>query len=152
MKVETKYFGAVECPQSLVIKFPLGLPGFECLTDFLCLEQPALRPLVYLQSVAEPQVCFLTLPARVIEPSYQLAIENHDAQILELGAEAPQIGSNIACIAILCTGPDRVPSANLAAPVVINIARRIGLQIVQIRSEYDCAHPLGCVSSMEAAC
>jgi flagellar assembly factor FliW len=152
MIVETKYFGAVDSQESAIIKFPLGLPGFEALTDFLCLEQPALRPLAYLQSVSDPQICFLTLPVRVIEPSYEVEIGVEEARLLNLGPALPRIGSDIACLAILCIGPDQVASANLAAPVVINISERIALQVLQTRSGHDCAHPLERASAVRIAC
>jgi flagellar assembly factor FliW len=152
MIVETKYFGAAEYPESAIIHFPQGLPGFEGITDFLCLEQPSLRPLAYLQSVTEPQVCFLTLPVRAIEPSYHVQLEPADACILKLGSAQPRIGREIACIAILCAGPDRIATGNLAAPVVINIEERLGLQVIQRHSEYDCAHPLHSLSQEEAVC
>lgn len=151
MTVETKYFGRAEYPETAVIKFPLGLPGFEHLTDFVCMEQASLRPLAYLQSLSEPDICFLTLPARAIEPSYDVEVNDVESRLLKLGSTA-SIGQNIACLAILCTGPDRMATANLVAPVVINIAERIGLQIMQTRSDYDYAHPLPSPAVSEAAC
>jgi flagellar assembly factor FliW len=152
MIVETKYFGRAECTESAVIKFPLGLPGFEHLTDFVCMEQPALRPLAYLQSLSERDTCFLTLPVRAIDPSYDVDINDVEACLLKLGSAAASIGRNIACLAILCTGSDRMATANLVAPVVINISERIGLQIIQTRSDYDYAHPLPPAPMLEAAC
>ena len=152
MTIETKYFGAVEYSESAIIRFPLGLPGFESLTDFLCLEQPSLRPLAYLQSLAVPDICFLTLPVRAIEPAYEVEVSDDEANLLKLGPGPLLIGQNIACLAILCTGSDRMATANLVAPVVINIAERIGVQVIQPHSEYDCAHPLRAAQALEAAC
>jgi flagellar assembly factor FliW len=152
MIVETKYFGKAQYTELAVISFPAGLPGFDHLREFLCIEQPGLRPLVYLQSLTEPQICFLSLPVRAIEPGYELEITDDDAAVLKLGSEPAAIGQNVACLAILCTGPDRNATANLLAPVVINISRRIGAQIIQVHSQYDCAHPLHGSAPMEAAC
>jgi flagellar assembly factor FliW len=152
MTIETKYFGIAEYQESAIITFPLGLPGFENMTDFLCLEQPSLRPLAYLQSLSDPHTCFLTLPVRAIEPSYDLQVSDEEADVLKLGGAPLSIGRNIACLAILCTGPERMATANLVAPVVINISERIGLQVIQTHSEYDCAHPLESARAIEIAC
>jgi flagellar assembly factor FliW len=152
MIVETKYFGTAEYAESALIRFPEGLPGFEDFTEFVCFEQPTLRPLTYLQSVTDAHICFLVLPVRAIEPSYNVELSGDQARVLRLGCSQPTIGNDIACMAILCSAPGREATANLAAPVVINIAERIGLQVVQTHSEYDCAHPLVAPSAAEVVC
>jgi flagellar assembly factor FliW len=152
MITETKYFGATEYTEPSIIHFPRGLPGFEDLMQFLCIEQPTLRPLVYLQSLAEPDICFLTLPARAVDPTYRLELGSEESQLLQLGSEAPEIGKNIACMTILSTGKDKTATANLLAPVVINISRQIGVQVVQAQSGYDWTHPLGSAQIGEEEC
>ena len=64
----TKYFGPVAYEESNVLRFPAGLPGFEEERRFLSLEQPAHAPLVFLQSLTTPDLCFVALPASSIEP------------------------------------------------------------------------------------
>lgn len=141
MIVQTKYFGAIECDSTTVIDFPLGVPGFEGLVQFICLEQPEFRPLVYLQSVADPNICFLTLPAQTIDPAYELEIGSEHAVLLGL-QQPTAIGTDLLCLAILSAGQENVPTANLLSPVVIHVRARRGLQVVQVTSQHDWRHPL----------
>ena len=64
--IRTKKFGSIDYDDADIFEFPAGLPGFEAEQRFLCIERPALRPVAFLQSVSNPELCFITLPARSI--------------------------------------------------------------------------------------
>lgn len=147
MTVNTKYFQQVECDAASVVQFPQGLPGFEDLRTFVCLEQPEYRPLVYLQSIEEAQVCFLTLPVGVINKDYQLQVGPEDTRVLQLAGDRAALGVNLVGLAILSVSRDRDTTANLLSPVLINVSSRIGLQVIQARSQYDWQHPLSSINS-----
>jgi flagellar assembly factor FliW len=66
--ISTKQFGIVQFEEEDIFDFPNGLPGFEAEHRFLCIERPALRPVVFLQSIAKEELCFITLPARSVDP------------------------------------------------------------------------------------
>src|SRR3954447_7148589 len=78
----TKYFGPISYEESSVLHFPSGLPGFESENRFLSLEQPAHQPLVFLQSLTTPDLCFIALPAPAVEPSYELELDEPDLEAL----------------------------------------------------------------------
>jgi flagellar assembly factor FliW len=140
MILSTKYFGDLECADDGLIDFPQGIPGFEHLQRFVCLEQPVARPIVYLQSATDPDLCFLTIPARSIDPAYAVRLTADEAACLNLQPSQTAIGTDIACMAILSTEPGMDPTANLFAPVIINIRGRIGLQVIQSHSQYSFRH------------
>jgi flagellar assembly factor FliW len=150
--VKTKYFGDVECDENSIVLFPQGLPGFDDLTRFVCFEQPGYRPLVYLQSVEDPQICFLTLPVGAIDRSYKLDVDAAETALLQLQGEPPVVGANVLGLAILSTYRDQDATANLLSPVLINVTARIGMQVVQSRSQYDWRHPLTATQPAEAVC
>lgn len=150
--LETKYLGMVECDENSIVYFPQGLPGFDELRHFVCLEQPEFRPLVYLQSVENPQICFLTLPVRAIDTAYRLEVGRSEETVLGLEGQPVTSGTNLIGLAILTTSTDQDPTANLLSPVVINVASRIGMQIVQAQSQYDWRHPLTATPEAEVAC
>ena len=58
----SKNFGIVECEAGFVITFPRGLPGFESETLFVSVERESSKPVLFLQSLVTPQLCFITLP------------------------------------------------------------------------------------------
>jgi flagellar assembly factor FliW len=151
MILATKYFGELECAEDALIDFPEGIPGFEHARQFVCLEQPIARPIVYLQSVTEPDLCFLTMPARSLETSYEVQLSTEEAERLHLNPGSAKIGEDVACMAIVSAEPGTDATANLFAPVVINIRNRIGLQVIQSHSQYDFRHPIASCAE-EVAC
>src|SRR4051794_15543817 len=64
--VTTNHFGPVEYEAESVLEFPRGLPGFEDRRGFLPLRQPENDPLIFLQSLEDPALCFTTAPVRAL--------------------------------------------------------------------------------------
>ncbi len=138
----TKYFGETEFDESAVLHFPAGLPGFEDEKRFLALEQPEQRPLVFLQSVNTPDLCFVALPVFAVDPAYRLEITEADRALAGFppGGEI-RIGANAACLAILTIDESGV-TANLLGPVVVNLASNLAVQAVAPEARYSHRTPL----------
>lgn len=140
--LDTLRFGALEYDPAGVIEFPCGLPGFDRERHFIVVEQAALAPLIFLQSVDSPKLCFPAVPVSTVDPGYQLEVTREDLEILNLDPERqPVAGEEVACLAIVAV-ENGSPSANLLAPVVIHSSRRIGVQAVRTDSRYPHRHPL----------
>jgi flagellar assembly factor FliW len=138
---KTKYFGTVTYDEQTVITFPAGLPAFENHCHFLPIEDAARLPFVFLQSLEDARLCFLTLPVAILDPHYQLKMTAED--LAAIGLRQPPGGSDsLLCLAVVSFNPDGVPTANLLAPIIVNGATRTGLQPVRDDFAYGCAHPL----------
>lgn len=134
----TKYYGEMEYSEEAVLNFPLGLFGFETETRFLLIENPAVRPIVFLQSLSTPQLCFLTLPVFVVDQGYKLAISADDLALLELPAgRQPRIGEDVACLAIISVQENKPTTANLLAPVVVSLRSNKAAQTISEESSYS---------------
>jgi flagellar assembly factor FliW len=140
--LRTRYFGEIAWSADATIRMPLGLPGFEHETAFLLIQLPGQHPLVYLQSMQTPEICFPALPVRVAEPAYELEIGDEDSRVLGVGSR-PRIGSEVLCLALLAADEKLGTTANLMAPVVIEIGSRCAVQCVNLARGYLCRHPLG---------
>ena len=141
--ISTKQFGIVEFAEEDIFEFPNGLPGFESERRFLCIERPALRPVVFLQSVEHTDLCFITLPARSVDPGYQLEVAPEERTILGLAsAQAPFWDQSLACLAIVCLPSQGAPTANLLGPVVLSRETRKGVQAVRDDCRYSAKTPL----------
>lgn len=135
---ETRYFGPVDYDEASVLVFPDGIPGFEQSTRFLLLRQPINEPLVFLQSLSDPNVCFVTLPALAACPRYRLSIAREDLDALDLpGGRQPVIGSEVLCLTILSIVENAPPTANLLAPIVVNLYTQRARQVIQVDSAYS---------------
>ena len=137
-RCDTRYFGPVDYDEQSVMLFPEGIPAFEQEQRFLALRQPINEPLVFLQSLANPNLCFATLPALSACPGYQLSMapEDLDALRLETGRQ-PVIGRDVLCLAILSLEENAPPTVNLLAPIVVNLHTLCGRQAIQTDSPYS---------------
>jgi len=153
MQFQTRHFGTIEYDSDSVFEFPAGLPGFEDEREFVALEQPHIRPIVFLQSLRRAELCFITLPVQSIEPAYRLSLSAEDLRLLELPEERqPEIGSQVLCLAIVAVAEGQPPTANLLAPVVVNLANRRAVQAIMSDSGYSHRHPLPVAPREEHAC
>ena len=141
-EARTRHFGALHYEETSVVSFPAGMPGFEHEKDFILIEQPPTKPLVFVQSLAGANLCFVTLPMLVVAPDYRLNMIPEDLQILGLPTDRqPGIGTDVLCLAILSFEEGGPPTVNLLAPVVVNLSTRVAVQAVQPDSDYLLRHP-----------
>jgi flagellar assembly factor FliW len=146
-KCETKYWRQLDYDENAAIEFPLGIPGFEQEHRFVLIEQRPLDPLVFLQSLDNPNLCFVTLHVRIVCPDYRLQLCDQDLGALGLPAgRRPSIGPQLACLAIVHIGENEV-TANLLAPIVIHVPARRAVQAIMAGSDYSHQHR---IDSIEA--
>jgi flagellar assembly factor FliW len=139
----TRYFGSIEYGVDDVIQVPSGLASFEDESQFLMLKPSSSAPLVFLQSLRVPSLCFLALPMQGIDPNYKLNITCEDLEALGLQTDRqPRIGEEIDCFAVIVVAENGPITANLLAPVIINPANRRGVQAIRIDSIYSHQHIL----------
>jgi flagellar assembly factor FliW len=138
---ETKYFGTVSYEEQAVVTFPAGLPAFEHRRRFLPIEDAARLPFLFLQSLEDPGLCFLTVPVQALEPGYQLKMTADDLAAAGF-RQPPALGTGVLCLAVVAISRDGVPTANLLAPIVINHATRQAVQSVRDDASYCSRHPL----------
>jgi len=140
--LETKSFGRISYQAGAAIEFPEGLPGFENRKGFVAVEFADTAPLVFLQSTEDPGLCFITLPVLAVDPGYVLRISADDLERLGLEPERqPRLGEDVICLTVVALR-ESGPTANLLAPVVVNLKTRKAVQAVAEEPEYLLQHPL----------
>lgn len=150
--IDTKYFGALAFEEASCFEFYWGLPAFEQERRFLPLEIPGHKPLLFLQSTRTPALCFLALPVLAADPQYRLAVSPEDLAALELAADRqPQIGAEVLVLALLSIREEAPATANLLAPVVVNLANRRALQAIRSDRLYSHEQPLPAPPASTAA-
>jgi flagellar assembly factor FliW len=153
-QVRTKHFATIDYEEGAELTFPLGLPAFERLTRFLLIEHPSISPLAFLQSIEEQGVCLPVLPVLVVEPDYELSLTAEDLEALGFTSlDTVPDGHELGCFTIVTipgTGP---VTANLLAPVVVNVAARRAVQAVRADARYSHRHPVTpAAPSQEGVC
>ena len=139
---QTKFHGDIQYEPHQVLRVPGGLFGFPEEKNFLLLELPSSRPLVFIQSVRSQNLCFISLPVQIVDPAYELSLRPQDVLALGYPQDAPPVmGKHLLCLAILTIGERRAATANLAAPLVVDIAAHCGIQAI-VTSPYSPRHQL----------
>jgi flagellar assembly factor FliW len=147
--IETKYFGTVPCDEESCFDFPFGIPAFEEERRYLHLDSPAYHPLVFLQSTTTPALCFIAMAVLAAAPDYQLSVCSEDLAALDLPAgRQPRIGSEVMVFTLLSVRENAPATANLLAPIVINMANRKALQAIRHDSLYSHEHPLASLAML----
>jgi flagellar assembly factor FliW len=135
-RVNTGQFGELDYEEESTFLFPRGLPGFEHCRRFVLLNQPSLEPLVHLQSLEIPDLCFLGLPVQSIDSTYEAELTPEDQQVLG----HTDVTLDLALLSLNTSGQW---TANLLAPIVINLADRIAVQAVRGDLKYSHQHLVG---------
>jgi|SRR5579862_90136 flagellar assembly factor FliW len=149
--VHTRRFGPLEYADSAVLRFCSGPPGFTDQTRFALVERAELAPVVFLQSLNSAELCFLAAPAMVVLPAYELAMTSEDLERLGLStARQPTPGSEVLCLALLCAPENGPITANLLAPVVVNLKTRAAVQAVRADARYSHRHAIGAGPSSDS--
>jgi flagellar assembly factor FliW len=139
----TRYFETLDYTEDSVIRLPNGLPGFEQEHEFILIDRPLNRPLVFIQSLRTSSLCFVALPVLSVDAHYRLSISSDDLDVLGLDPyRQPRIGDDVACLSIIAIGEDRLMTANLLSPLVINLRSCVAVQAIQASCNYSHRHPL----------
>ena len=141
--VDTKYFGTLPYSEESVFDFPLGLPAFENERRFVPIELPEHAPLIFLQSLALRELCFLAFPILVVDREYRLAVSSEDLAVIDLDtARQPQLASEALVLVFVSLHDGFFATANLMAPIVVNLKTRRAIQAIRQDSAYSHQHPI----------
>jgi flagellar assembly factor FliW len=116
------------------LEFPNGIPAFETERRFRLVDR---EPLLFLESESSPELSFLLLPVALIDPDYRLKLSPEDRAALDVSAR-----SDLRCFAVITAAEDLPPTANLLAPVVVNLDSGRAVQAVRYDTVYSHKHPL----------
>lgn len=106
------------------------------------MQNPGTAPILFLQSLEDASLCFTTLPIWVVDPYYRLCMTEQDLALLGFGVDRqPRIGEEVLCLVVLSVRKSGT-TANLLAPVVVNLGNYRAVQAVSPESEYSHQHLL----------
>jgi flagellar assembly factor FliW len=126
-----------------VFHFQAGIPGFEDQTAFVFLEQPHTDPLVFMQSLEDPGLCFIAVAPSVACPGYRVGLLPEEREFLGLPRAGDlEPGKDILCLALVTVSEHVEPTVNLASPIVLNMHNYRGIQSIPEGSTYSFRHPL----------
>jgi flagellar assembly factor FliW len=126
MFVQTSRFGSVDLSQGDTLVFPEGLLGFVQLRRFVLLDDPNDEIFAWLQSCEMPEVAFPVLEPELFSTEYKISISKTDMESLGLKSM-----ERVRFFSIITIPEDATQmTANLKAPIVVNVADRVARQCV----------------------
>jgi flagellar assembly factor FliW len=124
MQISTRHFGRVEIEVDDILLFPRGLVAFEDCQHWVLLSDDQNEALAWLQSVSRDEVALPVVSPRRFFNDYSVRVGR--GQLLPL--EFSQFDQ--AYILAIVSQSDGELTLNLKAPLVINLDRRLGRQII----------------------
>ena len=139
MRLKTKYFGEIDCPEEDKLLFPAGLFGFEEEKEFFLLPfEGGEGSLLCFQSAVTPGLAFVAVNPFPLKPDYAPVLT--PGELKAMGVER----SEDLCFYALCVvrSPVADSTVNLRCPVAINDQTRRAVQVILEEGGYHMHHLL----------
>ncbi|MGD9724192.1 MAG: flagellar assembly protein FliW [Pirellulales bacterium] len=124
MELHTTRFGTVSVEPNDVILFPTGLLGLDDCQHWVLLVDAQNESLGWLQSTTHSDVALAVVSPRRFVPHYDVRVPASELTPLALGSASD------AHVLVVVGSDDEGITLNLKAPLVINLRRRLGRQVV----------------------
>ena len=152
MQLETRRFGTIAVDDDEIYAVPNGIPGFPDLRRVVLLgagPAPGVNPseessLYWMQDVDDPELAFMCLVPWEVFPDYEIDI---DEKSLGIADEA-----DVRILSLVTVHRDAdTPhlTANLRAPLVVDVARRKLQQVILADSRWPIRAPFGVLAASE---
>jgi flagellar assembly factor FliW len=131
MRLEGTRFGSMDVDDGRVITFPSGLIGFLNAKSFVLLERGEGSMIAWLQSIDTPALAFPVVPGEMFGADYPTPSAR------DLARENRLPDADLSVFVIVAAKPGGAGlSANLLAPLIIDVESRCGVQVVLDPNRY----------------
>ena len=124
MDLKTTRFGNFPIDPDDVIRFPQGVIGLEQCKDWVLLADSQNDALGWLQCTSHPEIALAVVSPRRFVPEYRVRVYRKELAPLEL------IEAKDAQVLVILGRNGESLTLNLKAPLLINLDRRLGRQVV----------------------
>lgn len=138
MILETGRFGQIAIGDDHKITIPRGLLGFTEYREFCFIDPGDDTLILWLQSLENKELAFPVLEPKVFYPQYVVNLSGTEMRELKLKTVKS------ATVFSILTIPQDVTqmTANIKAPLVINLEKKLGRQVVLQENDYNIKHPM----------
>ncbi|WP_300521469.1 flagellar assembly protein FliW [Aminiphilus sp.] len=131
--VTTTRFGVLSVNDEDVLHFPKGIPGFYDHYEWILAGEDE-NPIKWLQSLSDEAIALPVMPPQVVLPEYNAKIVAGDLEDLSVDDDG-----DLSTMAVVSIPPDAPwnMTANLRAPIVVNVKKRLAKQVICANDEYS---------------
>ena len=124
MHIRTARFGIVSVHPDDVFYFPYGLIGREDCRHWVLLADAGNEAIGWLQSTTDPDLAIAVISPRRFAPHYRVRVPQRELAAIEL----EEVGQ--AYVLNVVAKNNGQLTANLRAPLILNLDRKLGRQVV----------------------
>lgn len=124
MRIDTTRFGKLSIGEEKLLVFPQGLIGMESLRQWTLVADPESESVCWLQSASCPDRALALISPRAFVKNYKVRVGQRDLAPLNL-----RPGDSTYVLTTLAGHVGNL-STNLRAPIIINLSRKVGCQVV----------------------
>lgn len=137
MNLNSTRFGEIEINDASIITFPGGLPGLEGLEKYAIIRCEQTEPIQWLQSVEEMDLALPIINPFIVNPSYEVEVDDSELEFIKSDQEEDLIVMNIMVL------PEQLSdmTVNLMAPILINTKDMLGTQVMMDYKSFSIAYP-----------
>ena len=148
MKVNTRLFGEIDVAEDRIISFTAGIMGFEKYVHYtLIFNAEKKGNIMWLQSLDEPELAFTVMDPMKIVPEYNPVVE--DEWLVPLGEVETEDDYFLLSVVTVPSDLTKM-TANLKAPIVINMKTMKACQIIVNNDDYQVRYNVyDCVKKMK---
>lgn len=143
--IDTKLFGVLTYEEDQVIHLRSGLPGLPESGELLPVSQTTIEPFLFFQAIGDPSLALLAAPVAVVKKDFPLHLSQDQRQEIDWGTGSGRVArdeTEVGAFALVSVGEDRVPTANLLAPLVICFRNNLAVQAIQPVEESYLRYPI----------
>lgn len=130
--------GEIEVEADAILNFPAGILGFSECRRFALLPHRPGTPFFWLVPVERDDIAFVVVNPENFFPEYCPSLTQD--QLAPLGL-TPEQDHSLGML-VMVSFRDGKPTANLRAPLILDLAKRRAVQAVQIGKEFETQAPL----------
>ena len=127
MKIQTSRFGILDVSDENLLNFSLGLVGFPACRRFVVLDAGKDSDYQWFQSVDEPTLAFVIMDVHLLQPDFRVDVPDEGLRELDITQTDTVL---IMVVVTIPPGNPDLATANLRAPLVVNLRTRKGKQMI----------------------
>ena len=130
--------GEIEVEADAILNFPAGILGFSECRRFALLPHRPGTPFFWLIPIEREDIAFVVVNPENFFPDYCPSLTQDQLAPLSLEKDKDHSLGMLVVVSFR----DGKPTANLRAPLILDLAQRRAVQAVQIGKEFDTQSPL----------
>lgn len=127
MTIQTSRFGELEVSEDTLLMFPSGIVGFPAVQQFVVLDVAEDSSYQWFQAIKEPDLALVIIDVHYLDPEFQAQVSDEGLAELDITQRDPIL---ILAVVTIPSGHPEQATANLRAPLVVNLRTRKGKQLI----------------------